>query len=61
MYAAGNLPNHVTRYNHKCESRWLVPPREPRRYTLRGLMEGILFGLCGAGLIVSALFILQAV
>lgn len=61
MYAAGKLPDHVTRYNHKCESRWLVPPREPRSFTLSNLLDIILFGVCGAGLITSAVFILQVV
>lgn len=61
MYAAGNLPDHVTRYNHKCETRWLVPPREPRSFTLRTLMDVILFSACGVGLITSAVFMLQMV
>lgn len=60
MHAAGNLPDHVTRYNHKYESRWLIPP-ERREISWDGIFAGALLIICIAGLIVSALMILQGV
>lgn len=61
MYAVGNLPDHVTRYNHKDQSRWMTPPRASRSFTLRGVLEGLMYGLCSAGMIVAAVVIFQAV
>ena len=48
------LPDHVTRCNHKYESRWMAPAREPSRITMAGIGNAILFALSGAGIILSA-------
>ena len=59
MYAAGKLPDHVTRYNHKDMSRWLVPPQEPRRVSIHDVIDGIALMISGAGVITFAVFCLQ--
>lgn len=65
MYAVGNLPDHVTRYNHKNQSRWMVMTAPPSRVSLWGVMEKIAlaaaYAVCGAGLITAAVFVLQVV
>lgn len=65
MHAAGNLPDHVTRYNHKNQSRWMVMAEPPSRITFWSIVEGIAnviaFGACAAGLVTVAVFVLQAV
>ena len=65
MYAAGKLPDHVTRYSHKNQSRWMVMVEPPSRMTFWDVVEKVanvcLFGGCGAGLITAAVFILQMV
>lgn len=58
MYAVGNLPDHVTRYNHKNESRWMAPAREPSGVTLAGIGHAILFAISGAGIILSAVMMM---
>lgn len=58
MYAAGNLPDHVTRYNHKDSNRWLVPAREPSSITLAGIGNAVLFALSVAGIILSAVMMM---
>lgn len=55
MYAAGNLPDHVTRYNHKNPNRWLV--QSARHADLVGaglLLKGLSTAMAVAGLIVTA-------
>lgn len=63
MYAVGNLPDHVTRYNHKNTSRWLVQVRPPRQLTMWAVLDKLVIALgfagIAAGLIVTALAILQ--
>lgn len=61
MYAAGQLPDHVTRYNHKYESRWMVVPAPRRCISFDRILTAIGFAMACAGLITSAVFILQAV
>lgn len=65
MYAVGNLPDHVTRYNHKNQSRWMVMTAPPERVSAWDILSRaamvIGFVSCGAGLITAAVFILQAV
>ena len=39
MYAVGNLPDHVTRYNHKNQSRWMVMTAPPSRVSLWGALH----------------------
>lgn len=61
MYAVGNLPDHVTRYNHKNESRWMTPPR-PYRHTDAGMVvSNLVMGGALASLTAVAVIILQAV
>lgn len=65
MYAAGNLPDHVTRYNHKNQSRWMVMAEPPSRRSFWDVVEKVTMLLCftgiGAGLVTTAVFIMQAV
>lgn len=61
MYAAGNLPDHVTRYNHKYEGRWMVVPAPRQGVSWDGILTGITFALSCAGIIVAAVFALQGV
>lgn len=65
MYAVGNLPDHVTRYNHKNQNRWMVMTRPPERLSgwdiLSRAATVIGFVSCGAGLITVAAFVLQVV
>ena len=58
MYKVGNLPDHVTRYNHKCTDRWLTPPAQ-RGFDWRLLSNVILMAISVACIIVSGVMILQ--
>lgn len=59
MYCAGNMPDHVTRYNHRNESRWMVPARSPRQISINGVMTALTCAISCAGLIVAAVFMAQ--
>lgn len=61
MYAAGNLPDHVTRYNHKNTNRWMVQHAQVEAPRATDLLSVIAFTLCAAALIVSAVMILQGI
>lgn len=65
MYAVGNLPDHVTRYNHKNQSRWMVMTAPPERVSAWDVLSNaaiaLAFMVCGAGLITAAVFVLQVV
>lgn len=58
MYSAGNLPDHVTRYHHRYENRWLVPPAR-NKISWGNVLHGALFALSGAGIILSAVIMMQ--
>lgn len=60
MYAAGRIPDHVTRYNHKSTDRWLTPPVQ-RGFDWRMLSNIILLGISVACIIVSGVMILQGI
>lgn len=60
MYAAGNMPDHVTRYNHKDPNRWMVPTAR-REIDWATIGYSVLCALCTAGIILSAIIILQGV
>lgn len=62
MYAVGNLPDHVTRYNHKNPNRWLVQTARPRSHEGAAmLMQTISMTMAVAGLILTAVMMLQGV
>ena len=61
MYAAGHLPDHVTRYNHKNQNRWMIVHAEPSRISWDGIFNGVAMAMACAGLIVTAVFMLQMV
>lgn len=62
MYAAGNLPDHVTRYNHKNPNRWLVQTARPRDgQALWMTLYGFAMALAVGSLIVSAVLMMQGV
>lgn len=60
MYSAGNLPDHVTRYNHRYESRWLMPP-ERRDFSWADVGSFALLAISVAGVIITGLLMLQEV
>lgn len=61
MYAAGNLPDHVTRYNHKDTNRWMVVCAERSRGNQDMIVTGLGLAMACVGLIVTAVFMLQMV
>jgi hypothetical protein len=62
MYAVGNLPDHVTRYNHKNTNRWLVQTAQPRDgHALWVTLYGFAMALAVGSLIVTAVLMMQGV
>ena len=61
MYAAGNLADHVTRYNHKNPNRWLIQTGPVRRVSGWDVCSRVALTLCVPALIVAAVIILQGV
>ncbi len=60
MYAVGNLPDHVTRHNHKNPNRWLVQTKRPADFHCAGMvLKGFSTAVAVAGLIVTAVMMLQ--
>lgn len=54
------VPDHVTRYTHKA-NRWMTPPKPYRKTTAAEIIENAVTVLAICGLIVTAVFLLQAV
>ena len=62
MYAVGNLPDHVTRYNHKNTNRWLVQTARPRDgHALWVTLYGFAMAIAVGSLIVTAVLMMQGV
>lgn len=61
MYAAGNLADHVTRYNHKNPNRWLIQTGHVRRSSGWDVCSRAAVLMCVPALIVAAVVILQGV
>jgi hypothetical protein len=65
MYCVGNLPDHVTRYNHKNQSRWMVMAEPPSRISFWGAVERVAmtvgFTALGGVLVTTMVLILQGV
>ena len=61
MYAVGNLPDHVTRYNHKNQNRWMIQRVRVERPRANDVLSTVAMVLCVPALIVSAVMILQGV
>lgn len=61
MYAAGNLADHVTRYNHRNPNRWLIQTGAVRRASGWDVWSRAAVALCVPALIVAAVVILQGV
>lgn len=60
MYAAGNLADHVTRYNHKDTNRWMVQTDRPRDgHALWVTLYGFAMALAVGSLIVTAVLMMQ--
>ena len=63
MYCAGKMPQHVTRYNHKNQSRWLVMTAPPSRFSAWDVLDRVAttmgIAVCVAGAIVFAVFALR--
>lgn len=61
MYTAGKYADHVTRYNHKNQSRWMVQTALPRRGRALDVLSVVAIVVSVPALIVSAVIILQGV
>ena len=65
MHVVGNMPDHVTRYNHKNQSRWMVMTAPPSRITFWGVVEKVAltagFTAIGSVLVTLMVRILQGV
>lgn len=62
MYAVGNLPDHVTRYNRKNQNRWMIQTARPVDFSGAGLvLKGLSTAMAVAGLIVTAVLMMQGV
>lgn len=61
MYAAGRMPDHVTRYTHKNPNRWLIQTEPVRRASGWDVWSRAAVALCVPALIVAAVVILQGV
>lgn len=57
----GAYPDHVTRYNHKGESRWMTPPRPYRSTDTGTAMTAAVLVFAFAVMIAVGVMILQAV
>jgi hypothetical protein len=56
-----NLPDHVTRYNHRNPNRWLIQTGTVRRASGWDVWSRAAVALCVPALIVAAVVILQGV
>lgn len=56
-----NLPDHVTRYNHKNPNRWLIQTGSVRRVSAWDVVSRAAVMMCVPALIVAAVVILQGV
>lgn len=61
MYAAGNLPDHVTRYNHKNPNRWLVQTTQVHRVSAWDVVSRVTVFFSVSGMLTAAVLILQGV
>lgn len=61
MYAAGNLADHVTRYNHKNPNRWMIQRVQVERRSPAGALTVLAMVISVACMIASAVVILQGV
>lgn len=61
MYAAGKMPDHVTRYNHKDPNRWMIQRVQIERPKAWDVLSTLAIMVTAPALIVSALVILQGV
>ena len=65
MHVVGNMPDHVTRYNHKNQSRWMVMAEPPSRITFWSMVEKVAltagFTAIGGVLVTLMVLILQGV
>ena len=61
MYAAGKLPDHVTRYNRKNLNRWMIHTVEVERPSVYGVAADLTIAACVPLLIALGVMILQGV
>ncbi len=61
MYAAGKLPDYVTRTTHRSESRWMIQTGKPHRANAQGIIIGAGFAAAMAGICWAAMVILGAI
>ncbi len=65
MYCVGKMPDHVTRYNHKNQSRWMVMAEPPSRMTFWGAVERVAmtaaYTAIGGALVATLVLVLQGV
>lgn len=58
MYAAGRMPDHVTRYNHKV-NRWMPSPTVQRSTDAMEIVAGVLCAVALATALAVAVMILK--
>lgn len=56
-----NLPDHVTRYNHRTSNRWMIQTGHVRRASGWDVCSRVAVMMCVPALIVAAVVILQGV
>ena len=61
MHAAGRLPDHVTRYNHKNLNRWMIYTVEVERPSAYSVAATLVIAACIPVLIVLGAMILQGI
>ena len=61
MHAAGRLPDHVTRYNHKNLNRWMIHTVEVERPSAYRVAATLVIAACIPVLIVLGAMILQGI
>ena len=65
MYCVGKMPDHVTRYNHKNQNRWMVMTAPPSRVSAWEVVERIAltgaFGVIVGALILVTMYVMQGV
>lgn len=59
MYAVGNLPDHVTRYNRKNPNRWMVQSGPVHHVTAWDVLSRVAVVLSVSGMVCAAVFVLR--
>lgn len=60
MYCAGNYRDHVTRFNHKDENRWMGYNEPCSRLDWLTILSYAIVGACVSGVVAIGLYLVQA-